>query len=175
MANEKKKLKLTLYPLGVVIYALVVVLVSSTLLVFRPVVVKQCYMTEHQINAYDFSEYENLMIVAHPDDESIWAGAELLQNDYVVVCLTNGNNPKRVEEFQKAMELTGDLGIMLEYPDLDYALVQNKWDGISEFLAKDITLFLDAKNWGKVVTHNPDGEYGHTHHIITSEVVTDCV
>ena len=40
-------------------------------------------------------EPESLMIVAHPDDETIWGGSHLLKGHYLVVCLTNGNNEKR--------------------------------------------------------------------------------
>ena len=34
-------------------------------------------------------EPESLMIVAHPDDETIWGGSHLLKGHYLVVCLTN--------------------------------------------------------------------------------------
>ena len=44
------------------------------------------------------------MIVAHPDDETIWGGGHLLQDDYLVICLTNGNNQIRAKEFEKVMD-----------------------------------------------------------------------
>lgn len=31
---------------------------------------------------------------------------------------------------------------------------------------------LGKKKWKTVVTHNPDGEYGHTHHQMTSYIVS---
>ena len=31
---------------------------------------------------------------------------------------------------------------------------------------------IDSKDWGKIVTHNPDGEYGHIHHKKVSKYVT---
>jgi LmbE family N-acetylglucosaminyl deacetylase len=37
-----------------------------------------------------------LMIVSHPDDEVIFGGSALLEEEgWRVVCLTNGNNPLR--------------------------------------------------------------------------------
>ena len=40
-------------------------------------------------------EPESLMIVAHPDDETIWGGSHLINGNYTVLCITNGNNKKR--------------------------------------------------------------------------------
>ena len=174
MENKRKSFKIRIYPIGLIVYTICVALIASCLMVFRPVETTQNHLSTQKLSNYDFSEYENLMIVAHPDDESIWAGAELLSEDYVVVCLTNKNNLRRVEEFSDAMEKTGDLGIMLAYPDLDYSLVQNKWVDVAEHLSVDVKLLIESKNWQKIVTHNPEGEYGHRHHMITSEVVTKC-
>lgn len=39
-------------------------------------------------------EPESLMIVAHPDDETIWGGSHLINGNYTVLCITNGNNKK---------------------------------------------------------------------------------
>lgn len=44
-------------------------------------------------------EPESLMIVAHPDDETIWGGSHLINGNYTVLCITNGNNKKRKKEF----------------------------------------------------------------------------
>lgn len=43
-------------------------------------------------------EPESLMIVAHPDDETIWGGSHLTHGNYTVLCITNGNNKKRIYE-----------------------------------------------------------------------------
>ena len=56
---------------------------------------------------------DKLMIVAHPDDESFWGGAHLLEDDYLVVCITCGPVKRRVEEFKKAMAITKDEYIMI--------------------------------------------------------------
>lgn len=40
-------------------------------------------------------EPESLMIVAHPDDETIWGGSHLINGNYTVLCITNGNNKKK--------------------------------------------------------------------------------
>ena len=44
---------------------------------------------------------DNLIIVAHPDDETIWAGEHLIRGSYTVLCITNGNNKTRKAEFER--------------------------------------------------------------------------
>ena len=72
---------------------------------------------QKQINQLNLTECQRLMIVAHPDDETIWGGSHLLKGHYLVVCLTNGNNAKRKKEFMKIMKETHNQGLMFDYPD----------------------------------------------------------
>ena len=65
----------------------------------------------------DIDTYQNIMIVAHPDDETIWGGGHLLKDKYLVICLTNGNNKTREKEFNEVMNKTHNQGIILDYPD----------------------------------------------------------
>ena len=53
-------------------------------------------------DTYKDSLCTKLMIVAHPDDELIFGGAELIKHgpDYKVVCITNKNNKIRSSEFK---------------------------------------------------------------------------
>ena len=101
--------------------------------------------------------FRNLMIVAHPDDESLFGGSQLLKDQWKVVCVTNGNNPVRSKEFEQVMTATNSEGEIWSYPD-------------SQFIPfNESKLFLDLKKvidcgWNKIVTHNAHGEYGHLHH-----------
>ena len=45
------------------------------------------------------SGVNKLMVVAHPDDELLWGGLHLIDDDYLVVCITCGPNKVRVNEF----------------------------------------------------------------------------
>lgn len=36
------------------------------------------------------------MIVAHPDDETLWGGSHLIDDNYLVVCMSNGWHKKEV-------------------------------------------------------------------------------
>lgn len=133
------------------------------------------YKTTHSVTK-DFSKINldnvnKLMIVAHPDDEILWGGAHLLEDDYLVVCITCGTNQVRVNEFVRVMHRTKDKYIMLGYPDKTNGERDN-WDTVRKDIIKDLTDIIELKDWELIVTHNPDGEYGHIHHKMSSAIVT---
>lgn len=129
------------------------------------------FVTKGMLDKIDLSQSTKLMVVAHPDDEVLWGGAELAEGDYFVVCLTNGNNAVRKAEFDKVMEKSRNVGMILSYPDT-VGGVRSDWKEQRAGIARDLDVILTYKKWGKVVTHNPDGEYGHIHHKLTSALVS---
>ena len=114
---------------------------------------------------------DKLMIVAHPDDETIWGGAHLLDENWLVVCLTHGSDITRSSEFTEAVSMSGNTPLMLDYPD-KVNLSRDDWSQVSDMIEKDICTLLQLKNWQEVATHNPAGEYGHIHHKLTNALVT---
>ena len=116
-------------------------------------------------------EPESLMIVAHPDDETIWGGSHLINGNYTVLCITNGNNKKRKKEFMNVMKKTHSKGIILSFPDKTKGKRDN-WKSCKKDIQRAIQKEIDSKDWDKIVTHNPDGEYGHNHHKKVSKYVT---
>ena len=78
---------------------------------------KHC-LHKKEIDQINLNKYKKLMIVAHPDDEMIWGGSHLLEGNYLVVCLTNGNNNIRKKEFIKVMKKKDNKGLIFNYPDL---------------------------------------------------------
>ena len=61
------------------------------------------YVDNNMLDSLELSNVNKVMIVAHPDDETIWGGAHLLKDDYLVICITNGNNDVRKEEYKNAL------------------------------------------------------------------------
>lgn len=119
----------------------------------------------------DLDGIDNLMIIAHPDDEMIWGGVHLLEDKYLVVCVTAGHIEARCKELQSAMKQTDDKVVMLGYPDKTFGKRDN-WKKCKKDIEKDINKIIGLKDWKTIVTHNPDGEYGHQHHKMTNQIVT---
>ena len=116
------------------------------------------------LDTLELDNIDKLMIVAHPDDETLWGGHALLNDDYFVVCITNGYNSIRKDEFSKVMEKTGDKGLILDYPDKIHNN-RSDWEFCKDDIKADIDTILSYKTWSTIVTHNENGEYGHDHHI----------
>lgn len=126
------------------------------------------------IDQIDFHTVDCLMIVAHPDDETIWGGKHLLDDHYLVVCLTNKDNETRKNEFMNIIKETHNQGLIFDYPDKTNGKRDN-WSQVKQDIMNDIRYLLEKKDWKMIVTHNPEGEYGHIHHQMTSRFVTKYV
>lgn len=144
------------------------------------------YLSKEQLDKMDLSQIDNLMIVAHPDDETFWGGLHVLNDRYLVVVITNGFYKERVSDFTNVINQYGnDEGIILSYPDIKRKLYspQGKytgyetdyWSSCKNAIADDISTLLNYKKWNSIVTHNPDGEYNKYHHKTLCLMVTKCI
>ena len=132
------------------------------------------FISNCTLNHYNASQYKKLMIVAHPDDETLWGGANLFKDRYFVVCLTNGFNLKRANDFKKLLKFTNNSGIILNYPDIQDH-IRDDWSEVRKGILKDLSNLLNYQYWDKIVTHGPDGTTGHIHHKKVCEYVTKIV
>lgn len=115
------------------------------------------------------SKVNKLMIVAHPDDETLFGGAELLKHkgEYKVVCLDYGNHMIRHKEFICAMEKLG----VTKWEHWDGEPYKSSTAYNESILIPRLERVLGEREWEKVVTHNQGGEYGHYRHIGTHNVM----
>lgn len=117
---------------------------------------------------------KKLMIVAHPDDETIFGGAHLLNDKYTVVCVTCGVIDFRVVEFEEVMGKTNDDYIMLGFTDrVDKTGPISDWYYEYNQIYDTLNDIIKNNEWDLIITHNPNGEYGHIHHMMLSEMVTN--
>lgn len=115
------------------------------------------------------SKKYSLLVVAHPDDETIFFGG-LLQvyrrRPWKVVCVTDANadgqGRKRIQDFTEACRR-----LKVKYCE--------SWGFPDRFQARlDLDLLLSrlaSETPAEVFTHGPLGEYGHPHHQDVSLVV----
>lgn len=120
---------------------------------------------------HDWNNVDNLMIVAHPDDETLWGSEELINNRYLVVCITCGTNKKREKEIEQALKISKDRLIVLDKPDKVKGK-RSDWKHYKKQIELEINYIMKKKKWNNIVTHNPEGEYGHIHHKMTNKIVT---
>ena len=117
------------------------------------------------------SQYQKVMIVAHPDDETLWGGAHLIKERYFVVCLTNGYNLDRANDYREILKFTKNNGLILNHPDLQDNIIDD-WSVFGEGVEKDLSKIIKYKSWEEIVTHGPDGTTGHIHHKKICEYIT---
>ena len=106
------------------------------------------------------------IIVAHPDDETLWAGGTILSHpmwNCFVVSLCRGSDPDRAPRFYKALSMLKSQGIM---GDLDDGPNQVSLD--NAVVEQAILSLLPPQHYDLIISHNPSGEY--TRHIRHEEV-----
>ena len=110
------------------------------------------------------------VIVAHPDDETLWAGGTILNNPSwkcFIVCLCRKNDIDRALRFRNALKMLHAEGVM---GDLDDGPDQNP---LEETVVEQMILnLLPSKHFDLIITHHPNGEYTrHLRHEETSKAV----
>jgi LmbE family N-acetylglucosaminyl deacetylase len=110
------------------------------------------------------------VIVAHPDDETLWAGGTILSHpswQWFIVCLCRGSDKNRAPKFLKTLQILGSEGIM---GDLDDGPEQKPLD--ENELEHTILQILPSKHFDLIISHNPSGEYTrHIRHEETGKAV----
>jgi hypothetical protein len=111
-------------------------------------------------------DVDKLLIVAHPDDDVLWGGMNLLlEPGWFVVCASHLSDPVRSLEFYKSMSFSNVTRYIMydvkeEYTDDEDESDEQFFGTPFEKGIKD----LAKHTWKLVLTHNNEGEYGHEHH-----------
>ena len=107
-----------------------------------------------------------LVIVAHPDDETLWAGGTILSHPkwtFFVIALSRITDADRAPRFRNALKILKSEGVM---NDMDDGPFQEPLD--EKELEEIILRSLPQEKFDLLITHNPSGEY--TRHLRHEEV-----
>jgi LmbE family N-acetylglucosaminyl deacetylase len=106
------------------------------------------------------------LIVAHPDDETLWAGGTILSHpawQCFIVSLCRGSDKDRSPKFYKALKILHSQGVM---GDLDDGPEQKPLD--EKHIENAILDLLPVHHFDLIISHSPAGEY--TRHLRHEEV-----
>jgi len=112
-----------------------------------------------------------LMIVAHADDEVIWAGEKLLKEkgqwDILCVVLPDSQSKFRIPMFLEKVScyLETNTEMLRDFEDPGF------YSPLPMEILEPIRSKIKEKEWDQILTHGKNGEYGHIHHKQVHEVV----
>jgi LmbE family N-acetylglucosaminyl deacetylase len=110
------------------------------------------------------------IIVAHPDDETLWAGGNILSHPSwkcFIVCLCRKSDKDRASKFYDALKILKSEGVI---GDLDDGPEQKPLE--EQEVERAILDLLPQKHFDLVISHNPSGEYTrHIRHEETGKAV----
>ena len=119
-------------------------------------------------NTPSAEDVKALLIVAHPDDETIFCGGTMLTYPawkWTIVCMTHAESSPRHRHFWNAMNRFEELGVnidnhfMLGQEDHPNRKLTQEEEATWRSALKSCNLSSDL-----VFTHNTLGEFGHEHH-----------
>ncbi len=124
-------------------------------------------MSKDQSGRLSHEHTNCLVIVAHPDDETLWAGGTMLMHPdscWTVVTLCRKSDPDRAPKFDKALEYyhaKGVMGDLDDGPDQRPLRLIDVEDAIVDLLPSDrYDLVLTHGLWGEYTSHRRHEEVG---------------
>lgn len=115
-----------------------------------------------------------IVIVAHPDDETIWMGGCLLRYkniDWTCFSLCRSSDADRAPKFKKVCKHYEAKSVMTDLDDEDKIDLDKAVSVAKRLILKKI----EGKNYDYIFTHGSNGEYGHSRHIAVNKAIKELI
>lgn len=115
-----------------------------------------------------------LIIVAHPDDETIWMGGTIKGHKniaWTIFSLCRESDPDRMPKFLNVSRFYNAQGIICDLEDEGIMQIPESVPNIKNIIRKKLT----EKNFDYIFTHGRHGDYGHPRHIGVHRAVKDMI